>query len=163
MTIDRERFWFSVGLVLVPVVSILLMMLPRAGAMYGARVEGHVHIHGHPMAGGYIALVPDDMRLRTAVASIDEAGYYRFAAVRVLGESGGTSRFRICLLPKHHDPSSIANHASEKDRSQPENARTTAEARNPDDADLPSRLTDPRTTDLAVRLGREPARVEIGL
>ena len=163
MTIDRERFWFSVGLVLVPVVSILLMMTPRAGAMHGARVEGHVHIHGRPMAGGYIALVPDDMRLRTMVATIDATGYYRFGTVPIAGETGGRSQFRICLIPMHGNPASIAVRGPGKAGDRPVEAAPPAASRDQGDADTPRRLTDPRTTDLVVHLGAGPAQVEIAL
>jgi hypothetical protein len=162
----NERFWFGVALCVLPLVIILSALGPPSDDGRSGWVEGHVSIHGHPMAGGYIVFVPDDLRLRSAVGWLDDQGHYVIGpGWRRKGEKV-ESRFRICLIPKSRRSSWGVSHG-------PDWAGASGGGTNPAGPDASAamnvasgglqRLSDPRTSDLEVRLDSGPAQIDIAL
>jgi hypothetical protein len=161
---ERERFWFGTALVVVPVALLLLMITPRQDVPRG-HVEGHVSVHGRPMTGGYIVFWPQDWETDLAISSIDDHGHYQADLSWPRTEAGGTTRFRVCVVPRTVRRASRPG-ANEVFRADVPQARrnggrgtlVTGVA-----ADFPRRLSDPRTSSLEVHLNTGPAWVDITL
>ncbi len=146
----RDRFWFGTGLVVVPLVLILLAIVPCFEVKESGPVEGHVSVHGRPLAGGYILFYPEGPQpVQWMITSIDENGHFTTGCWWHREDMKGMSGFRICLRPNPRQTSPA-----------PDGARTpTMNVA----SGLPRRLSNPATTNLEVQLDSGPAHLDIAL
>jgi len=162
---ERERFWFGTAMAAVPVLFVLLTMTPRVEVLDSGPIEGHVSIHGRPMAGGFILFVPEDSNGDWGAGLIDEQGHFTMGPGWHRREGKGETRFRICLIPRPREESGEAARGPDW----AEAAATWAEigpgtkAVTNVAAGFLERLSDPRTSNLKVRLDSGPAQVDIAL
>jgi hypothetical protein len=162
---QRERFWFATAMAAAPVVLLLLTMTPRIEMLGGGAIEGHVSVQGRPMAGGFILFVPEDSNADSAVGWIDEQGHFAMGPRWHRQGGSGETRFRICLIPQPRHGSREAAQGpdwagaieawAEVDRG--------AKAVTGLASGFPERLSDPKTSNLEVRLDSGPAQVDIAL
>lgn len=161
----RERFWFGTALVAVPLVLLLLAVAPGDELAQGAPVEGHVSIHGHPMAGGYIIFVPEDWKTSSVVGVIDETGHYRVQPYWYGLDVRGDRRFRICLFPGRRpspDGETIVSESARKAR-RGANAMEGGQSFASVLKSLPQQVSHPRFSPLEVWLNSGPAHIDITL
>ncbi len=166
----RSRFWFGVGLVLVPVLFGALLFGPSLRLTPRGPVEGFVSFHGRPLAGGSILFVPEDPRHHEwAHAWIDGAGHYRIESGWDRDGSGDGDRFRICVIPNSHKVGTKAPQGPHGDSAR-RNFGTAwwgigevAFPAPPAGSGFPRRLSNPATTELEVRIGSSPSRIDVTL
>jgi hypothetical protein len=132
-------------------------------------VEGWVSFHGRPLAGGSILFVPEDSREREwALAWIDARGHYVIGSGWSRERAGSKTRFRICVVPDTHEvtakapPGPGAGGSGAVDAAWWGIGDVTFPIPN-ETTGFPLRLSNPRTTRLAVDLGTEPARIDVAL
>ncbi len=158
----RERLWFGTAMIVVPVLLLLLALSPGIELTRSGPVEGHVSFHGRPLSGGSILFVPEEEGQGDwALARIDENGHYVIGSIWARKASSSKTRYRICLMPNsHHGASKTWHGAVLAAWSGP-----GAVAFPPPDASsgFPAQFYDPKTTRLQVRLGSEPARIDVAL
>jgi len=162
---QKERFWFGMALVVLPIMGLLLAASPRVAVSVTRPIKGHVSIHGRPLADGYIVFVPEDTRQFWAVGRIDKTGHYVVRPTWDPQKSRGEDSFRICLFP-------VAPHPPEGARPDPDRGETLDASSNRGDAafirtsvevGVPPQLSDPSTTQLKVHRGPPPTKVDIEL
>jgi hypothetical protein len=157
---QRDRLWFGTALIAGPLVLLLLMMVPSVEGDQCGQLEGHVSIHGRPLEGGIITLVPEDARNPNwAAGFIDETGHFVLSSGWYHGALKDRMGFRICITPVDLRSTGYV----------PRGAGDSAYRAGASGsgvnvvADFPRQLSDPRTTRLEVRLDSEPAHVDIAL
>ncbi len=166
----KSRFWFGVGLVVVPVLLVSLLFAPSFRLTPRGPVEGFVSFHGRPLAGGSILFVPEDPRHNEwAHAWIDETGHYRIESGWNRGQSSDGKPFRICVIPNSHSLGSKALWGPHGDWGCGSFGEAwwgigdVAFPSPPAGTGFPGRLSNPDTTQLHVRIGSQPSRIDVTL
>jgi hypothetical protein len=152
----RDRFWFGTAMIAMPLVLLLVTTTPGIQLTRSGTVEGHVTFHGRPLAGGSILFVPEDRSQgEWAMAWTDENGNYTISSIWSRKASDSKVRYRICLIPDSHKLTSKtvlrAAWCGQGDVAFPP----------PASSDFPAKVCDPKTTQLQVALGSEPARIDV--
>jgi hypothetical protein len=166
----KARFWFGTAMLVVPVVLSVLLFTPGLRLTRSGPVEGSVSFHGRPLAGGSILFVPEDSpQTEWAHAWLDESGHYVIGSGWLREGNRGKTRFRICVIPNSHKltvkglrgPGGIGSGGQigtawwgYGEVAFPPPSVATG---------FPQRLSNPRTTQLEVQLGSEPARIDVAL
>jgi hypothetical protein len=166
---QKARFWFGTTLVVIPLMVCAFLFTPGFRLTRSGPVEGWVSYNGRPLAGGSILFVPEDSKEREwALAWIDEKGHYVIGSGWSREGSSSKTRFRICVVPDTHKVRAKA----------PQGPRARAwgdveaawwgvgDVAFPiptGSSGFPQRLSNPRTTQLEVELGSEPARIDVSL
>jgi hypothetical protein len=182
---NTARFWTGIVMLTGLAIAIILALTPNQGEVYGP-VEGTVMYRGRPVTGGTIFFLAENRQVSDAVhAEIGSNGHYR-CDTSWHRDRTTAKRFRIfVVLNKRDDPPPVekAEAVASDDDDNPrfrlstdEGARPTARLVRastewPDTAVSESllrrwmrhRFSNPYTTDLAVRLSAEPARVDVAL
>ncbi len=138
----KQRFWFGATLLFLPFLGLGLTLPNPAETIEGGPLDGQITIHGRPMAGGFIVLYPEDQSCAAVTAQLNDRGEFHVSGRKIWTPTPET-RFRITLCPA------------------PEGRSSTKEiaARAPEIM----RYMEPRTSDLAVQLGAQPATIYIHL
>jgi hypothetical protein len=161
----RSRIWFGTLIIVVPVFLAMLLFVPGVPLTHSGPVAGMVIYQGRPLAGGSILFVPEDTKhSEWAHAWIDENGRYWIGRDWRRSLSGGKARFRICVIPNSHkasdgaprgrDGQAVTAWSGTGDVALPAPAAASG---------FPQNVSDPRTTQLEVQLGSEPARIDVAL
>jgi hypothetical protein len=186
---NRARFWTGTLMLAGPAMAIILALSPEGEKRYGA-VEGTVTYRGRPVHGGMIFFLADGWTTVDAVhTAIDKDGHFR-CDPSWTKERAAPKRFRICVVlnQREYPPPPEPQPAEADDRDEypgdvPRWRRPAQEDRpafrlvraswQPPGPDVPEppvvrrprkhRFSDPKTTNLAVRLDRRPARLDIEL
>jgi hypothetical protein len=162
----RDRFWFGMAMVIVPVLLLLLMFTPSVEENESGPVEGHVSFHGRPLAGGTILFIPKDSPcVGWVTGGIDESGHYEIGSEWHRELLKGRAGYRICVMPDYHKTSGRISQGPDRARTGGTRSGTKA-AGYPNmsvASGFPRQLTDPQTTRLEVRLDSGPAQVDIAL
>jgi len=162
---QKQRFWFGMALVVLPVMGLLLAASPRVEVSVTKPIEGHVSIHGRPLADGYIVFIPEDTGQFWAIGRIDQTGHYVVRPTWDPEKSRNEAGYRICLFP-------VASRPPERARPDPDRGKTLDAGSNRGSAtfirtsvkvDVPPHLSDPSTTQLKVHRGPPPSKVDIEL
>jgi hypothetical protein len=157
----RNRFWVGTAMIVVPVMFLLASLSPGVGLTRSGPVEGHVTFHGRPLAGGSILFVPEDTRDGDwALAWIDENGHYAIGSIWSRKASSSRTRYRICLMPDSHPTAGLAMHNPAM-RTAWSGVGSVAFPAPAASSGFPANLCDPKTTRFEVRLGSDPARVDV--
>ncbi len=138
----KERFWFGAALLFLPLLGLWLALPNPAETIEGGPLDGQITIHGRPMAGGWIVLYPEDNSCAAVTAPLNEQGEFHVSERQIWTPTPET-RFLITLCP------APGSKASGKEISA--------------DASEIRRYMEPRTSNLAVRLGAQPATIHIHL
>jgi hypothetical protein len=181
------RLWTGVLVITGLAVPIILALVPSSGDEC-SRVQGTVTYHGDPVTEGAIFFVAEQGSQRDSThAAIDKDGHYRCDPDWPRNPGPGT-RYRIYVMlnPEKYPPPGPA--PAEAPESNADNGilgpdakirmaalasgRARQAALKRPEGDAPNapvreqrehRFSSPLTTDLAVRLGPEPARVDVEL
>jgi hypothetical protein len=173
------RFWVGTGVLTAACVLAILAVATGFHIGRAGRVEGRVIYRGGPLTGGFVRFFPDDTdRCDYARGPIDEHGHYEIDP-DWRREGPGRTRFRICVTldPDKYptNPRPAEQSATPRpDRAGAPGAQVVALSMGSGGRAMPGagpaggsgsypRFADPATTDLAVELGPEPARVDIDL
>jgi hypothetical protein len=164
---QKARFWFGTALVVIPLMVCAFLFTPGFRLTRSGPVEGWVSFHGRPLAGGSILFVPEDSKEREwALAWIDEKGHYVIGSGWTRDAAGTKTRFRICVIPDTHEATAKARPRAESGGAVDAAWWGVGDVAFPTPSgktEFPPRLSNPRTTQLAVDLGTEPARIDVAL
>jgi hypothetical protein len=168
---QKARFWLGTALVVIPLMLCAILFMPGFRLTRNGPVEGWVSYHGRPLAGGSILFVPEDSKeTEWALAWIDEKGHYVIGSGWAREGSSSKTRFRICVIPNTHELTAKPPWGPRSS----DGSWGAAEAAWWGVGDVafpspigstgfPQRLSNPRTTQLEVDLGSEPARIDVSL
>jgi hypothetical protein len=182
---STERFWIGTLMLTGLAMAVILALSPAEAQEYGT-VEGTVTYHGCPVHRGAIFFLAEGQPLEDAVCAwIDNDGHYRCDPSWRRDREAKRFRIFVVLNPGDYPPLDLPTAeaaAGDEDDGYPGLERTDERARprarviraslrspdletptRPVVRRRPPRFSNPRTTDLAVRLGPEPARVDVAL
>lgn len=167
---NKARFWFATGLVVVPAVLAFVYLTPGFRLTRSGPVEGWVSYHGRPLSGGSILFVPDDPnQTEWAHAWLDRNGHYVIGSSWLRVGSADRTHFRICVIPHSHE---VADKPPPGPQGQGWGSHYAGAWSGMGEVALPppslssgfpQRLSNPRTSKLEVLLGSEPARIDVAL
>lgn len=166
---QKARFWFGTAIVVLPLMLCAFLFTPSFRLTPKGPVEGWVSFHGRPLAGGSILFVPEGSREREwALAWIDEKGHYVIGSGWTREGSASKTRFRICVIPDTHKATAkVARRSGAWGWGDVGAAwwgvGDVAFPIPTGSMGFPKRLSNPETTQLAVELGSEPARIDVAL
>lgn len=184
----QTRFWVGIGVLTTACVLLILVAAPGYHIIrYSGRVDGRITYNGRPLQGGVVLFVPDDReRFDMSFAQIDRTGHYE-TDKDWRREGPGRTRFRICVVPDAHIYPRVPSPSMEGQVLPPEGSKRYRGLAMPAAVDAggsdalpmrgstqspswarglggpPARYYSPTTSDLAVELGNEPARIDIDL
>jgi hypothetical protein len=180
---NNVRFWTGTLVLSGACGLVILATAPGYQISGSGRVKGRVTHNGQPLAGGMVIFVPADReRFDDTFAFTDENGDYT-ANPDWRREGPGQTVFRICVIP---DAREFLKLAPERPRGhegtggeprprrdgQSSDLKLVSNSSGPGSSGSSSRVaipasmpqrkfSNPLTTDLSVRLGPEPARIDI--
>ena len=138
----RDRFWFGAAICCLPFLGLRLTLADSGEASQGGPIDGHITIHGRPVTGGFLVLYPDDGSCPPISARIDDRGAF-YVPSRRLWKPGRETKYRITIWPKARRIWTVEQIAAINPELKP--------------------LLRPQTSNLTVRLGDQPATIEIHL
>jgi hypothetical protein len=151
---QRERFWFGTVMASVPVLFLLLAICPGVEVERSGPVEGHVSLHGRPLARASVFFIPEDTQHGSwALGFADDNGHFAIGSEWHREVLKGKARFRICVVPDQRVQSGEISPGLEGSGVPTMNVASGSSGH----------WSDFRTTPLNVQLDSGPAQVDITL
>jgi hypothetical protein len=159
-----HRLWVARALVLLALCGVFLIIRGLRGEESpSGPVWGSVRVHGRALTGGAVVFIPTDDTSEPASAPIEPDGSYVVNSVWHRPDNS-TTQYKICILPPRRG---LARWDGRRSAQVVPVSFSPGSAGSPDREEeefaVPQRLGSYLTTDLEVKLDREPTRIDIDL